>query len=206
MKGLTKRQQEILQFIKNYLAEKEYSPSFKEIGEYFGFSSLGSVYNHIKVLKRKGLLVSESATARSLLPASSTLNVQNNVASLPLVGFLSAGIPLDMFSNPKFIEIPRFFLDTEEKSYLVQVKGDSLIEEAMLDGDLVIVEARTEAQPGDLVVALVNEHDTLVKRYFPESPYIRLESQNPHVSPMILRESHLHIQGVVVGVLRMRYL
>lgn len=200
--GLTKRQREILEFIKDFINQKNYSPSFKEIGDYFGFSSLGSVYSHIQTLKKKGMLHAESSSSRSLSILEKTCKTESGLIDLPLAGYLSAGMPIETLSQIKKFKVPKDWVINESQSYILQVKGDSLIEEAIFDGDLLIVEASIEADQGDTAIVMINNHDTLVKRLFQEPPYIRLESCNPQLSPIIVRENHIEIQGIVCGLLR----
>lgn len=203
MAGLTKRQKEIVDYITSYIEQFDYSPSFREIGTHFGFTSIGSVNNHIKVLKRKGILHSDSRSARSLTVTTTEKPETHEMVRLPLIGNLSAGVPIATFSQSKTLKIPRIYIKNVEASYLLQVKGDSLIEEAMLDGDIVIVEACGSACQDDTVIALINENDTLVKKYYPDLPYVRLESIHPQVNPIVLRDQHVKIQGIILGVIRM---
>ncbi len=199
MKGLTKKQREILDFIEEYIGAHRYSPSFREIGDHFGFSSLGSVYNHIQLLKKKGALQFQDKTPRSLLPEKMESVRKKSV--VPLIGILRIGMPPELFSSSEKIELASFLLPSEEEYYLLRIEGEAAAEDLMQSGDLLAIVPRP-AQSGESVLALINHYTSFVKRIFFDSPYVRLESSNPHVQPMVLREDHVEIQGVVVGLLR----
>lgn len=202
MKGLTKRQLEILSFIKEYIRVKNYSPSYREIMQHFGFSSLGSVYKHIHVLKRKQALDGESRSSRSLsISEDSSQNLPANIR-LPFIGHIVAGTPIELFAQSQTIAVPEFMVPRPKETYVLKAKGDSLHEELIGDSDFLVVEARTEAIAGETVVAVINNHDTIVKRFFREGTYIKLIGSHPHQHPIMLREEDFLIQGIVVAVLR----
>ncbi len=203
MKGLTKRQREIVDYIQEFIGNNRYSPSYREIGQHFGFNSLGSVYKHIGALKRKGALTGQSNTSRSITPASDVpqLSSQNNL-EIPLIGHIAAGEPVHTFPQSQQIVIPHNLAHAPDKTYALRAQGESLNEEMIADGDLLIVEARQHAYPGETVIALINGHDTIVKKYYPEGDYIRLVGAHFQHHPMILRQEDILIQGVLVGLLR----
>lgn len=204
MKGLTPKQRELLSFIEESIRAHGHSPSYREMMSHFGFRSIGSVYKHIQVLKRKGVLTSEERCSRSLtptaLPAQAKLSSEINV---PFIGHISAGAPIETFTHSKTISIPEFLVHVPDKTYILQARGDSLNEELIADGDFLVFEAKQDAHAGDTVIALINQHDTIVKRYFPEAPYVHLAGNNPHHKPIILRQENIRIQGVVTGILRL---
>lgn len=204
MKGLTKKQREIVDYIQDFIAHNRYSPSYREIGSHFGLSSLGSVYKHICALKRKGHLETKKQSSRSmaLVKEESNLVETQNEISLPLIGHLLAGQPLRLFSQPQEINVPRTFVHAPEKTYVLRAQGEALVEELIAEGDLIVIEARQEAHPGETIVALINNHDTILKRYFPEGEYVRLTGSSPQQHPIILRAEDIQIQGVVVGLMR----
>ncbi|MCC5831857.1 MAG: repressor LexA [Chlamydiales bacterium] len=195
MTGLTKRQREIVDFIKSHIAEKSCSPSYREIQNFFGFSSLGSVYNHIQTLKRKGVLSNSFKGARTL-----SLQKENLVRSLPIIGKLRGGFPIETFVQPLSAPFPSPFF--AEECYLLVVEGDSLLEECLQEGDFVLVIPRSTFQDGEMVIALIEKETTLLKRAFSDPPYIRFESTNPQVQPLIVRADHVAIQGVILTVIR----
>jgi repressor LexA len=199
VKALTKSQRKIFDFVTTFIQEKGYSPTFRDIQSHFGFSSLGSVYTYIKTLKRKGLLHDEKRTAISLTQEEKDLKEEFTV---PLIGYLAAGFPLETFPQSQPIPVPYSLVPNPEDTYIMRAKGDTLIDEHIIDGDLLLIEARSMAHEGELVVAHVQQNDTLVKRFFPEGLYVRLESSDASHEPIILNPEELTIQGVIIGLLR----
>lgn len=203
MKGLTQKQREILDFIQRFIRENGYSPSYREIMHHFSLASLGSVYKHIHTLKRKGVLNSDKQSSRSLHVLDSPLTTKPSAeVELAFIGNLSAGYPVELFREPQLLTIPAFLVPHPEHTYILQIQGEGLQEEAIFDGDLILLEARQEAQTGETILALINQHDTTIKRYYPEGQYIRLEGRHLNSHPHILRADHLKIQGVLVGLIR----
>jgi repressor LexA len=203
MKGLTQKQRDILKFIQDFIQIHQYSPSYREIMEHFAFSSPGSVYKHIRTLQRKGVLTAEKQCSRSLMPLEPlpAQSIKSGV-DLPFIGHIMAGCPIEMFIQTQTLTIPELLVPAPDKTYILRAQGDSLHDEGILDGDLVLVEARQEAHAGETVLALINQHDTVIKHYYPEGQYIRLEGRNPQHQPLILRYDSLLIQGVLVGLMR----
>lgn len=204
MSGLTRRQKEIIDFIRAFIKKEGYSPSYREIMSHFGFTSLGSVAGHIRVLKRKGVLRSEDGCSRSLIPVEteSPSHETTTELSLPFIGYISAGAPIETFPQAQSIAVPQYLVQSPENTYILRARGDSLHDELITDGDLLLVRASQEAEPGDHVLALVNRGDALVKRYFPEGNHVYLKSAQPHLPPISLRHDELLIQGVLVGLTR----
>ena len=204
MRGLTKRQREIVDFIQEYIGSHNYSPSYREIMEHFGFSSLGSVYKHINVLKRRGVLSAEKNSARSisLVEPGFMPNHSERTVDLPFLGQIAAGVPIETFPQAGQIAVPADLVIKPQSSYVLQVKGDSMVEDHVLDGDLVIVEARSAATPGETVVALVNGSETTLKRYHPQGEYVRLEPANANYKPIVVKARDVVIQGVLLGMVR----
>ena len=203
MKGITKRQRDIVNYIHEFIAAHRYSPSYREIGSHFGFSSLGSVYKHIHTLRKKGVLQLEAMSSRSLKPVNEA--VKNGTIfekKLPLIGNISAGVPIQLFSKSQEVYVPHAFVRLPDQTYVLKAQGNSLNEELIGDGDLIVVEARQEAHPGETIVALINNHDTILKKYYPEGDYVKLTGCNPHQHPIILRTEDIQIQGIVVGLVR----
>ncbi len=204
MKGLTKRQREILSFIQEFIHVNRYAPSYREIKHHFSFSSLGSVYKHVNVLKRKGALVSEKQCSRSLALTQATPVTKNQIEiELPFIGYITAGSPIEMFPQSQTLSVPESLVHAPEKTYLLRARGDSLQEEMIAEGDLLLVEARQEAHSGETILASINNHDTLIKKFYPEGDYVRLTSHNLRHQPIIIRHEDILIQGVVVGLLRL---
>lgn len=203
MKGVTKRQREILDFIQEFTKNNRYAPSYREIARQFNFSSLGSVYKYVQTLKRKGALLSEDKASRSLaLTVETQESAEHAEVEVPFIGHITAGMPIQTFSQQQQVVVPRAFVHNLDKTYALRAQGDSLNEEMIADNDLIIVEARQEAHPGETIVALINNHDTIIKRFYPEGSYVRLISTFSHHHPIILRQEDVLIQGVVIGLLR----
>jgi len=203
MKGLTPRQLQVLQFIQGFIDQHHYSPSYREIMLHFKMTSPGSVYKHIRTLKRKGALSSNKHSYRSLKPIQSNKPAkESSNIQLPLIGNLSVGYPLELFIKPRMMEVPRSLAHAPDDTYILQAQGDALREESIQNGDLLLIEARQDIQPGEIVLGLINQTDTILKRYYPEGQYIRLENQNLHTHSLIVRCEHIVIQGVLVGLIR----
>jgi repressor LexA len=203
MKGLTSKQQEILHFIQRFIEQHHYSPSYREIMQHFDFTSPGSVYKHIHTLMRKGVLTAEKQSHRSLMPIQTPRPVvESKEIRLPLIGNISAGYPLELFVQPQMIVVPSSLVVVAENTYILKTQGDALQDEWIRDGDLLLIEARQDIQPGEIILGLINQHDTVLKRYYPEGQNIRLESQHPHVPSLTVRDEHILIQGVLVGLIR----
>lgn len=204
MKGLTSKQHEILQFIQRFIDQHHYSPSYREIMEHFELTSPGSVYKHIRTLQRKGVLAADKHSHRSLMPIQSPKPAQDSSnIQLPLIGNLSVGYPLELFMHPQTLAVPLYLVLAPENTYILQVQGDALQDEWIQDGDLLLIEARQDIQPGEIILGLINQNDTVLKRYYPEGQYIRLESQHAQIPSLTVRDEHISIQGVLVGLLRM---
>lgn len=200
MKGLTQKQREILEYIQNYIDRYQYSPSYRDIMNHFSLASPGSIYKYIQTLKRKGALIGEKQCSRSILPTAHESSKRTSELQIPYIGNIAVGTPLEMFIQSQMISVPSFLVPHPENTYILKSQGDSLNDEWIADGDLIIVEARQEAQAGDMIVGLINQNEVIVKRYFPEGHYIRLEGNSHH--PLTIRAETLIIQGVIVGLLR----
>ena len=203
MKTLTPKQLEILQFIQTFVAQHHYSPSYREMMLHFKFTSPASVYKHVQTLKRKGVLSGDKRSPRSLKPTQpEKLPLEKSERDLPLIGNLSIGYPLELFMEPQMIAIPPSLVHIPENTYLLQVHGDALQDEWIRDGDLLLIEAREDVHPGEVILGLINQTDSILKRYYPEGQYIRLEGQQPNAPSLIVRSEHILIQGALVGLLR----
>lgn len=189
--------------MENFIESYRYSPTFREIKSYFGFASVSTVTKHIAALHRKGYLEAEPKCSRSLTLTQTSMQKKiHPEIELPFIGIITAGYPIETFSHAQTVAVPEFMVHDPEKTYVLKAKGDSLQEEMIADGDLLLIEAGENPEPGDTVTALINQHDTIVKRYFSEGPYVKLTGTNPHHQPIILRSEDVHIQGVLVGLVR----
>jgi repressor LexA len=196
---LTKRQKEILDFVSGFIDHNGYSPSMEEIAGHFHFASLNAVFKHLEALESRGHLHRDSNRARSIQlsqPAAAS------VRDLPLFGYIAAGQPIEAVSAPEVLQIPEYFLPRRGDYYVLRVKGESMIDEHIQDGDYVVIESRETAAPGDTVVALVDNENVTLKKFFPEGSQVRLQPANASLEPILLDGTRVKIQGVVVSVMR----
>lgn len=201
--GLTKRQREIVDYIQEFIDKHRYSPSYREIGQHFGFTSQGSVYKHLDTLKRKGFLLSQHKTSRSIAPVIHEIPAAHASVEIPLIGTIAAGTPIQTFPQNQHICVSRTLVQVPDQTYALRAQGDSLNEEMIADGDLILVEVRRDAHPGETVVALINGHDIIIKKYNPEGYKVRLSGCQVHQHPLLLRKEDIQIQGVVIALLRL---
>lgn len=199
MNPLTRRQKEIFDYVQNFIEENGYAPSYREIAYYFEFSSVGTVAEYISILEEKGYLTKESMDARSiqLTPAFAS---GLEVFSIPLEGTIDAGKPIEAIRTNETIDIPRDMMG--RKTFALRVRGESMIDDGILDGDYVIIEQTATARNGDIVVALVDNANATLKRYYDEKGQIRLQPANRTMNPMRFAKKRITIQGKVRGVIR----
>lgn len=198
---LTRRQREILDFVSSHIATKGYAPSFEEIARQFGFQSLATVHEHLTNLERKGYIrrAHNESRAIEIVPPKG----QSGASELPLFGLVAAGEPIEAVSGTDAIAVPDELVPRRGRSYVLKVRGNSMIDEHIKDGDFIVVHERNQADNGQTVVALVGGQNATVKKFFREpGGWIRLEPANPGVSPLRLHERDIVVQGVVVGVIR----
>jgi len=198
-KNLTKRQREILDFVNDFLKDKGYAPSLREIGDHFGLTSPATIHTHIQNLRDKGFLKTSLNEARSieLVPAQVRWT---QAIELPLVGLITAGEPIEAVEENETIAVPTDFVNDDANSYVLKVKGESMIDEGILDGDYVIVERNPSPHNGDVVVALLNNAYATLKKFYRETNRIRLQPANSTMKPIFAKDPL--IQGVVKGVIR----
>lgn len=195
---LTKRQQEVLEFLRASLQQNGFSPSLEEIARHFGMASLNGVFKHLRVLEERGFIRRLSNRARSI----QIVDPEQAVApTLPLLGVVAAGQPVEAIEVPDEVSVPESFL-TRGPNFVLRVEGDSMVDEHIQDGDLVVVEKRETAHNGEMVVALVDSEATTLKRYYREGSRIRLQPSNALMEPIYIDEQNLRIQGIVVGLMR----
>lgn len=206
MKGLTPRQVEILRFIATFQEHHHYAPSYREIMHHFSFSSLGTVHKHVRALQSKGALTKEKQQRRSLQPTEQHApapSAPTQELLLPFVGHLSVGYPLELFEKPQHLAVPPSLTSSPENTYILQVQGDELGEDKIAHGDLLVIEARQEVMPGEIMLGRVNQSDTVLKRYFPEGQSVRLEHCHDRDNSYLVRSEHLTIHGVLISLLRL---
>lgn len=197
---LTQRQKQILEFIEGFMAEHGVAPTLREICERFGYSSYGTVHKHLKLLQQKGYLRRHWNQKRGLELAGGEEGT--GAVELPFFGLIAAGRPIEALPGDDSVGVPDHLLSGSlQEHYVLKVVGDSMIEEGIHDGDLVVVLKRDEARTGEMVVALVGSEATL-KRYYPEGRTIRLQPANARMRPMQVPAGDVQVQGVVVGLMR----
>src|SRR3954469_18584940 len=201
--ALTKRQKQIYDYIADFVQRNGYSPSFEEIGGGMGLSSLATVHKHISNLEKKGLIKRDYNRSRSIdvLPPKGRMKQSMSAPlALPLLGRIAAGQPIEAVQNPETISLGDF---TGSKDvFVLQVRGDSMQDEAILDGDYVLVEKTQSAHNGEIVVALVGGADATLKRIYREGESTRLQPSNAAMKPIIVPAAQVQVQGRVIGVLR----
>jgi repressor LexA len=213
MRYLTERQRDILNFIREFQKERGIAPTHREICDRFGFSSYGTVYKHLSLLEKKGLIrrdwnqkrgvevVEQDEPATTPAPAARRADAANaNARELPLFGYIAAGRPLEVDVSDEMIAVPEH-LTSRGENYVLKVRGDSMVEDGILDGDLVIIARRELADNGEMVVANVNGEVTL-KRLYREGDRVRLQPANSMMSPIYAAAREVAVQGVVVGLMR----
>lgn len=203
--ALTKRQREILDYIDSFIQNHGYSPSFEEIARFFGYRSLATVHEHLSNLERKGYIRRNYNESRSVEPVESLEGhrARTVTASIPLLGRVAAGAPIEAIEDHEAISVPEDMLTGSGPHFVLKVRGDSMIDDQIRDGDCVVVEGREHAENGEMVVALVNGESATVKRFFREpGGTIRLQPSSSAHAPQFYREGDVRIQGVVIGVIR----
>lgn len=202
--ALTRRQRQVLDFIEAFIRQHRYSPSLEEIGRGLGLSSLATIHKHLKNLEQKGMIRRHWNHSRSIQLVDSGMDgLIERVVELPLLGRVAAGQPIEAVMDSETLDVPQHLVEGARQTYVLQVVGDSMIDEHIQDGDYVIVEGREEAMPGDTVVALIEGENVTVKKFYPEPDgMIRLQPANPDLAPIWVRADQVKIQGVVIGLMR----
>lgn len=202
---LSKRQEEILSFIKNHVDAKGYPPSVREIGEAVGLASSSTVHGHLARLEKKGFIRRDPTKPRAieiLLQEEENSIPKTSASFIPVIGKVTAGIPITAVENiEEYIPVPNSTIHSDEQLFVLIIDGDSMIEAGILDGDKVIVKQQHTAENGDIVVAMTDEGEATVKRFFKEKDHIRLQPENSSMDPLIY--SDVSILGKVVGLYRM---
>ena len=197
---LTRRQKEILDFVGRHLERKGYAPTIEEIGEHFGLTSLATVHKHLTNLQDKGFIKRAANRSRALELVPSGMAVR--AVELPLLGRVAAGSPIEAISSSETVFVPEDMVGRRD-TYVLQVKGESMIDEQIRDGDYVIVEDRTSVRDGEMVIALVGGDSVTLKKLYREGEgRVRLQPANRRMKPIFVDQDDLRVQGVVIGVLR----
>lgn len=199
---LTRRQKEVLSYIKEYIQEHQFPPSVRDIAQHFQLSSAGGVHKHLKMLEKKGVISLNKNTSRSIRILSEPVETPSTPFELPLKGDVAAGAPIEYHIDNEFMSIPVEMVRYPEKSYVLRVRGNSMIEDCIQDGDFIVVEDRNTAANGETVIAMINHEEATLKKFYHEGHQIRLQPANFQMEPIIVKPENLTIQGVLVAVLR----
>jgi len=198
--ALTKKQRKILDYVESFVENNGYSPSYEEIAQAFDYSSLATVHEHLTNLETKGFLRKNYNKSRSLEVVRTDPN--SLALEIPLLGTVAAGLPLEVYAEQETVAVPHDMI-RRGNNYVLRVKGESMIEEQIRDGDYIIVNARQTADNGEMVVALVDGEAATVKKFYREAAgRVRLQPANPTMQPMYYPAERVQIQGIVVGVIR----
>lgn len=203
MKELTKKQKQILDFIKTYMVSHGYPPTIREIGTAVGSSSPATIHAHLANLEEKGYIKKQNSKNRALeLLVENEFEPKNeSVVDVPLLGKITAGSPIEAIENPnEFFTLPAFLVPKSKEVFTLNVSGCSMINAGILDGDIVIVEKRNTARNGETVVAMNQNNEATVKTFYKEDGYYRLQPENDSMDPIILKE--VTILGKVIGLYR----
>ena len=200
MQPLTKRQRQILDFLNEFIDKHGYAPSLEEIGQRFGLSSLATVHKHLTNLEEKGFIRRAWNKSRSVELVPTRLG--SRAIEIPLSGNVAAGTPIEALVTNETVSVPEELVRRPETTYALRVRGKSMIDEQIRDGDIVIVEGRRTADNGEMVIALVRGLDVTLKKFYRDNGRIRLQPANAMIQPIVMNADQIQIQGIVVGVLR----
>ncbi len=194
--NLTPRQLEIVRFIRDYVAEHDYAPTYQEIADHLGVSR-PTVFEHIEALQAKGALSREPTRSRAIILSREVAEV---APKWPLLGRIAAGRPIEAVEDREVLDLDTLFSGHRGETFVLQVRGDSMIDEQIRSGDYVLVEKRSDARNGETVVALLEGGEATLKKFYKEAGRVRLQPANPAMQPIYVDD--VQIQGVVIGVLR----
>lgn len=196
-----KRQGQILDFIRQHIQSTGSAPTLKQIAEAIGVSSLATVHEHLAALEEKGLIKRKIGKTRAIELTQTEVDFEAGKMAVPILGFIAAGAPIEPYTDPNAtMDIPSPFVSGKKRVYVLQVRGESMIEEQIRDGDYVVIEQAEHASDGEIVVALLDNGMATLKRFFKEATRIRLEPANAKMQPIFVK--NVRIQGKVVGLIR----
>lgn len=195
---LTKRQKQIFDYISSYTQKREYAPSLEDIKKHFSLSSVSTVHQHVEALKRKGYLKKHANQPRGIETLQK--KPKESIVEIPLLGTIAAGEPIEAIENPETITVPKDSLSKSGRHFALRVKGDSMIDEGIFDGDTVVIREQSTAENGETVVAIINQNEATLKRLYREKNRIRLQPANQSMQP--LYPDGIDIRGKVIRVIR----
>lgn len=200
-RNLTKKQELVLNYIKQYIAIHNYPPAIRDICEGLNLNSPATVHTHIENLKKKGYLKTSTSKNRAIELLVTNEYLQNDVVTVPLLGKVTAGNPIEAIENPdEFLSLPSYLVPKRKEVFTLEVYGNSMINAGIFDKDIVIVERTNTANNGDIVVALNDENEVTLKRFYKEKDYFRLQPENDFMTPIILK--NVTILGKAIGLYR----
>jgi len=198
-----KRQQQILDFIKQHIQSTGSAPTLRQIADAIGVNSLATVHEHLQTLVTKGLIKRKTGKVRAI-EVKIPLDFSKTGMEVPILGFIAAGAPIEAYTDPNAtMAIPHSFVSGKKRTYVLQVRGESMIEDGIMDSDYVVIEQTETANNGEIVVALLDNGMATLKRYYKETTRIRLEPANAKMQPIFVK--NVRIQGKVVGLIRRYY-
>lgn len=199
---LTKRQEDVLKYIKKYIAKHGFPPATREIGEALGLTSPATVHTHIKKLVQKGYLRTTKSKFRTIeVVGNNEYNMPDNLVRVPMLGKVTAGSPIEAIEKPdEFFDLPVSLVPKEEKVFVLEVSGESMINKGIYDGDVVIVQKQKIARNGDIVVAMTMDNEVTLKTFYKENDHIRLQPENDTMEPIYL--DNCYILGKAIGLYR----
>lgn len=197
MSPITKRQKQIYDYIKGYIERKGFSPTFEEIKKHFKLSALSTVHQHIEVLTKKGMLSKNSYSARGI-----EISNKEQMVQIPLLGTIAAGQPIIAIQEKEVIALPKDRLPKIGNCYALRVSGQSMIDENIDDGDIVVVKNQSTAENGQKIVALIDNYEATLKKYYQEKNRVRLQPANKEYEPLIVDPANIQIQGIVIDVIK----
>lgn len=201
MEKLTNRQKDVLNYIKSYVANHGYPPAVREIGSALGLSSPATIQSHITALENKGYIKKTNSKYRSLEIIGTNEYLNEDVVEVPLLGKVTAGNPIEAIEMPnEFFSLPAYLIPNNAEVFTLKVSGESMINAGILDGDIVIVQRQSVARNGDIVVAMTDENEVTLKRFYKEATHIRLQPENDTMKPIILH--NCTILGKAIGLYR----
>lgn len=196
-----KRQGQILDFLRQHIQSTGSAPTLRQIADAIGVSSLATVHEHLKSLEDKALIKRKPGKTRSIEIVNEDVDFYEEGLEVPILGYIAAGAPIEPYTDPNAsLSIPSAFISGKKRTYVLQVRGESMIDEQIRDGDYVVIEQAEEASNGDIVVALLDNGMATLKRFFKETTRVRLEPANARMNPIFVKR--VRIQGRVVGLIR----